>query len=286
MPIVQTRPSPRNADLHCHSIFSDGTLTPTALAQRAKAAGVDLWALTDHDAIDGQAEALAAARGLGLTALTGVEISASFAGHTIHVVGLGFALQHPALVNGLARIRNSRLPRAQEIARQLEQIGIEGAYEGALRHAGNPEQIARTHFARYLLERGICTSMADVFRHYLTEGKPGYVPPQWATLQESVQWIVQADGVAVIAHPARYGLSDMLEYVLLDTFKSCGGQAIEVITGSHTVAEYSIYADKAQQWGLAASCGSDFHSPQESLVDLGTLPPLPRGLKPVWELLV
>lgn len=281
----QTRPSPCNADLHCHSSFSDGTLTPAALAQRAQAAGVDLWALTDHDEITGQLEALAAAQDLGLNVLTGVEISASFAGHTVHIVGLGFALQHPAMVDGLARIRNNRIPRAQEIARQLEQVGIAGAYAGALRYADNPALIARTHFARYLIEQGICMSMADVFRRYLTEGKPGYVPQQWATLEESVQWIVQAGGVAVIAHPARYGMSDMLEYALFDTFKACGGQAMEVITGSHTVAEYSIYADKAQQWGLAASCGSDFHSPQESTVDLGGLPPLPRSLRPVWELL-
>lgn len=272
------------ADLHCHSTFSDGTLTPATLAARAHAHGVTLWSLTDHDEINGQSAALDAARALGLHYLTGVEISVSFAGHTIHIVGLGFDPHHPALVQGLAGIRAQRTPRAQEMGRQLAQVGIEGAYEGALRYVGNPALISRTHFARFLVERGICSDTHAVFRHYLTEGKPGYVPQQWATLQEALQWITTAGGVAVLAHPARYQLQPTLEGVLLDQFKHHGGQAVEVTTGSHTPAEYAIWAEKARDYRLAASCGSDFHGPGESPIDLGHLPPLPRGLTPVWEL--
>lgn len=273
------------ADLHCHSTFSDGTLSPATLAARASAHGVTLWSLTDHDEIGGQREALAGARDAGLHYLTGVEISVSFARHTIHIVGLGFDPEHPALVQGLARIRAQRTPRAQEMASQLAQVGIEGAYEGALRYVENPALISRTHFARFLVERGICPDTHAVFRHYLVEGKPGYVPQQWASLQEAVQWIREAGGVAAIAHPARYQLDPTLEGVLLDQFKLYGGQAVEVTTGSHTPAEYSIWAAKARDYGLAASCGSDFHGPGESPIDLGHLPPLPRGLTPVWDLL-
>lgn len=277
--------APLHADLHCHSTHSDGMCTPSALAAQARAAGITLWALTDHDVLSGQAEAQAAAHAQGIDYLTGVEISASFAQHTIHIVGLGMDIAHPPLVHGLQRIRDSRIPRAQAMARQLAAVGIEGAYEGALRYAGNPALIARTHFARFLIAQGVCSSMGEVFRHYLVEGKPGYVPQQWASLEEAVQWITGAGGVAVIAHPARYGLSDMLETVLVERFRSYGGQAIEVVTGSHTPAEAQRYAERARDWGLAASCGSDFHSPQESSIALGRIPALPRRLTPVWDLL-
>jgi predicted metal-dependent phosphoesterase TrpH len=274
-----------NADLHCHSVVSDGTLTPEALAARAKANQVELWALTDHDEVGGQHRARAAAAELGMKYLTGVEISITFAGQTVHIVGLGFDPDDAQLRQGLYDTRGGRGARAMEMAEQLALVGIKGAYEGALKFVGNPELISRTHFARFLVESGVCKDTPEVFRKYLTEGSPGYVPHRWATLADSVRWITEAGGVAVIAHPARYRFSANEEFALFSEFKAHGGRGVEVVTGSHTAAEYVTYADMAREFGLAASRGSDFHSPDESHMDLGTLPYLPGGLTPVWELL-
>ena len=274
-----------NADLHCHSLISDGTLSPEALAQRARSNGVELWALTDHDEVGGQHRAMAAARAVGLPYLTGTEISVTFAGKTVHIVGLGFDPDSPVLSEGLQRTRSGRDLRAQEMAEQLARAGIPGAYEGAMKYVSNPSLISRTHFARHLVDSGVCQDTSEVFRRFLTEGKPGFVPHRWASLKDAVQWIVQSQGVAVIAHPGRYGYSPNEEYALFSEFKAHGGQAVEVVTGSHTTQEYVTYADMAKEFGLAASRGSDFHSPQESRIDLGQLPWLPGALQPVWELL-
>lgn len=274
-----------NADLHCHSTVSDGTLEPEVLAARAKANGVELWSLTDHDEVSGQHRARAAARALGLPYLTGTEISVTFADVTVHIVGLGFDPDHPALVQGLHRTRGGRGERAQEMSAQLEKVGIHGAYEGALKYVGNPELISRTHFARFLVETGVCKDTSEVFRKYLTDGKPGFVPHRWAKLGDAVRWIREAGGVAVIAHPARYDHSPTQEYALFTEFKAHGGQAVEVVTGSHSPSEYVKYADMALEFGLAASRGSDFHSPDESHTDLGALPFLEGRLTPVWDLL-
>jgi hypothetical protein len=217
--------------------------------------------------------------------LTGVEISVTFAHTTVHIVGLGFDAGNAALVQGLERTRGGRGERAREMADQLAKVGIAGAYEGALHFVGNPELISRTHFARFLVEAGVCKDTNEVFRKYLIEGKPGFVPHRWASLGDAVRWITQAGGAAVIAHPARYRLSANEEFALFSEFKQHGGQAVEVVTGSHSAAEAVSYAAMAQEFGLAASRGSDFHSPDESHTDLGTLPPLPAHLQPVWDLL-
>ena len=274
-----------NADLHCHSVISDGTLTPEALALRAKTNGVALWALTDHDEIGGQARAAAAAAAIGLDYLTGVEISITFLGQTVHIVGLGFDADDQQLWLGLQKTRGGRAQRAQEMSDDLQRIGITGAFEGALRYAGNHDLISRTHFARFLVETGVCKDTYEVFRKYLTEGKPGYVEHRWATLKDAVTWITQAGGVAVIAHPARYKFSANEEFALFTEFKGFGGQGVEVVTGSHSSAESAVYTDTALEFGLAASRGSDFHSPEESRIDLGALPGLPGQLAPVWDLL-
>lgn len=274
-----------NADLHCHSVVSDGTLTPEALAERAKANGVELWALTDHDEIGGQQRAAAAAKAQGMHYLTGTEVSVTFAGQTVHIVGLGFDAENPDIMQGLRNTRGGREQRAMEMSDSLAKAGIKGAYEGALKFVGNPELISRTHFARFLVESGVCRETNEVFRKYLTEGKPGYVPHRWATLRDAVTWITQAQGVAVIAHPGRYKFTPNEEYALFTEFKSHGGRGVEVVTGSHTPQEYLKYAETAKEFGLAASRGSDFHSPDESHTDLGTLPFLPGELTPVWELL-
>ncbi len=274
-----------NADLHCHSCVSDGTLTPEQLAQRAKERGVELWSLTDHDEIGGQRRARAAAAALGLPYLTGTEISVSFCGQTVHIVGLGFDADDAPLAQGLAATRGGRRERAMEMAESLAQAGIRGSFEGALKYVGNPELISRTHFARYLVETGVCADTGEVFRRFLTEGKPGFVPHRWASLRDAVRWITDAGGLAVIAHPARYRFTANEEHALFSEFKSHGGRGVEVVTGSHSAAEAVRYADAALEYGLAASRGSDFHSPDESHTDLGDLPELPGRLTPVWELL-
>ena len=274
-----------NADLHCHSVVSDGTLTPEQLAARAKANGVELWALTDHDEVGGQDRALAAAQAAGMKYLTGVEISITFANKTVHIVGLGFDAHDEQLQKGLHQTRGGRGERAKEMSDGLAKVGIHGAYEGALKYVGNPELISRTHFARFLVETGACQDTNEVFRRFLTEGNPGFVPHRWASLKDAVQWIVQAKGMAVIAHPARYGFTPNEEFALFTEFKNHGGQGVEVVTGSHSVAEYVTYADMAKEFDLYASRGSDFHSPDESRIDLGTLPWLPGQLTPVWEAL-
>uniref|UniRef100_B1XV00 PHP domain protein n=1 Tax=Polynucleobacter necessarius subsp. necessarius (strain STIR1) TaxID=452638 RepID=B1XV00_POLNS len=276
--------SPPNTDLHCHSVISDGTLTPEELAERAKANGVHLWALTDHDELGGQKRARAAASALNIDYLAGVEISVTWMGETIHIVGLGIDAEHIGIIEGLRRTRDGRSNRAQLMAEQLLNVGIPGAHEGALHFAGNHELISRTHFARFLVEQGVCRNTEHVFKNYLIEGKPGYVPHQWASLDNAVNWIKSTGGVAVIAHPGRYSrLNAMQMDELYKHFKDLGGLAIEVITGSHSPDQYKTFAKIAQQYGFMASRGSDFHDPNESHIDLGNLPHLPDHLTPVWS---
>lgn len=274
-----------NADLHCHSNVSDGTLTPEAVAERAAANGVALWSLTDHDEVGGQHRAHAAAASLGMAYLPGAEISVTFAGKTVHIVGLGFDPDDPQLLQGLADTRNGRERRARDIGDELAKVGIPDAFEGALKFVGNPDLISRTHFARYIVELGVCADAHDVFRRYLAEGKPGFVPHSWARLSAAVRWITGAGGVAVIAHPGRYDFTPNEEFALFSEFKAHGGRGVEVVTGSHTVAEYARYADMAIEFDLLASRGSDFHDPSESHTDLGALPDLPGKVTPVWAAL-
>jgi predicted metal-dependent phosphoesterase TrpH len=274
-----------NADLHCHSAVSDGTLEPEEVARRAKANGVELWALTDHDEIGGQQRARDTALALGMSYLTGTEISVSFIGVTVHIVGLGFDADDAALQAGLAATRGGRRERALEMADGLAKVGIKGAFEGALQYVGNPELISRTHFARHLVETGVCSDTSEVFRKYLTEGKPGFVPHRWATLADALAWIQGAGGIAVIAHPARYRFTATEEHALFTEFIGHGGRGVEVVTGSHSAADAARYAEVAQEYHLLASRGSDFHGPGESHTDLGRLPELPGQLTPVWDAL-
>ena len=272
-----------NADLHCHSVVSDGTLSPVDLVERAHRNGVDLFALTDHDEVAGLAEAQDRADSLGLRFVPGVEVSVSWAGETIHIVGLRIDGRSPELVAGLARTRAGRDGRAREIADDLARAGIPDAYEGALRYAGNPELISRSHFARYIVESGACETVDEVFGRFLVEGKPGFVPHRWAQLADAVGWIRAAGGVAVMAHPGRYRLSDLCKDQLIAEFREAGGEGIEVVCGSHTPDQYGEYAAVARRFDLVASRGSDFHGPGESRHDLGSLPALPKTLTPVWH---
>lgn len=273
-----------NADLHCHSTASDGSLSPTELAQRARKGGVVLWALTDHDELAGQAEAAAAAKALGMVYVPGVEVSVTFAGETVHILGLDVDPEHPGLVQGLAALRAGREGRARAMGDSLAQAGIPGAYEGAIAYADNPELVSRTHFARFLVEQGHCATVQEVFQRFLKEGKPGFVEHKWAGLGEAVGWIRAAGGVAAIAHPARYHFSPTAEYALFSEFREHGGRAVEVTCASHFPDEVAKYAEMAREFGLLASRGSDFHAPGESRVELGTLPDLPGKVTPIWSL--
>ncbi len=272
-----------NVDLHCHSNVSDGVLTPAAVAKYAAQAGVQVWALTDHDEVGGVGRAREAALALGMRFVAGVEISITWCNETVHIVGLQLDENNAELVQGLAATRNGRDARGREMADQLARAGIPGAYEGALKYVDNPDLMSRTHFARYLVECGACANIPEVFRKYLTEGKPGYVPHRWASLTQAVGWIRAAGGIPVIAHPGRYKFTPTQQGALFDEFKQLGGTAIEVVTGSHTPDQYQVYAELARRYGFLASRGTDFHAPGESRVDFAALAPLPGNLTPVWH---
>ncbi|MBS1191584.1 MAG: C-terminal [Rhodocyclaceae bacterium] len=277
--------NPVNFDFHCHSVVSDGLLQPAELARRAAQNGVDTWALTDHDDLGGLAAAADAAREAGMAFVTGVEISIEWREVPIHIVGLGFDAAHPALGAGLHDLRLGRIERARRMSDALAAISIPGVFEGAMGYAGNPSLISRAHFARYLVEIGIAKDVQTVFQYYLTPGKPGYVDHRWATLQDAVAWIKAAGGVAVVAHPARYRISNGDLRRFLAEFKDMGGDGIEVVCGSHTAEHVLHFARLARHFDFHASRGSDFHGPAESYVDLGKLPALPEDLKPIWRLL-
>ncbi len=272
-----------NADLHCHSFYSDGTLAPAALVQRAKANGVQLMALTDHDELGGLAEAAEAAADLGVRFVPGVEVSVSWGGETLHIVGLAIDPGAPDLIAGLTGVRSGRDARAREMGAQLAAVGHPGAYEGAAALAGNAGLVSRTHFARWLVERGACDDVRAVFLKYLVPGRPGYVPHHWSRLTEAVGWIRAAGGVAVLAHPARYRVGELALTTMIEEFRTAGGEAIEVASGSHTRDQVRRFARIALAEGLEASRGSDFHSPIESHADLGYAPVLPDSVVPVWH---
>jgi predicted metal-dependent phosphoesterase TrpH len=271
-----------NIDLHCHSNVSDGALPPAEVARRAARAGVEVWALTDHDQLGGLDEARAAARAESMRFVDGVEVSVTWRGSTIHIVGLRIDPADPTLVAALERVRGGRVERARQMARDLQEAGVPGAFDGAMRHAEHAEMIARTHFARYLVEAGVVIDMREAFRRFLVPGKPGYVPHQWAMLADAVHWIRAAGGQEVLAHPGRYGLSVGAMAALLEEFRAAGGEALEVVTGSHSSEQMRHFGALATQHRFAASRGSDFHGPEEG-AEFGSLPPLDPALRPVWR---
>lgn len=272
-----------NIDLHCHSTISDGLLSPAQLVERAALRGVETLALTDHDDIAGLAEARATAEAKSITFINGVEISVSWRGRTLHIVGLDIDPGYAPLVEGLTAVRAGRAQRAENIAAELAKIGIHGSLEGAYAHVGVRRLIGRTHFARFLVEQGYAKDVKSVFKKYLIKGKPGYAPHEWATLSDALSWICGSGGLAVIAHPGRYDLGKNVLSDLLDEFCALGGSGIEVITSSHTPEQVQHFAQQARSRNLLASCGSDFHGPGESYYDLGQLPEFPHGCTPVWQ---
>ena len=270
-------------DLHCHSTRSDGILSPGDLVRRAAQRGVDVLALTDHDEVAGLDEARDAAREAGVTLVPGTELSVTWHGTTIHVLGLGIDAQTPALVEGLEAVREGRDARARRIGASLAEAGVPDAFEGALDYVTSERLISRTHFARFLIDAGYARDMKDAFRRFLTAGKPGYVPHAWASLSSALGWIRAAGGQAAIAHPGRYKLTQGELRTLLGEFRELGGEALEIVSPSHTAAQYASFAGLARAFGLKGSGGTDFHGPDESSLDFGELPPLPAGVVPVWQ---
>lgn len=270
-------------DLHSHSTASDGTLRPAELVSHAASQGVHVLALTDHDVTVGLAEAQAAAVQHDVLLVFGVEISVTWGAHLLHILGLRIDADNAELQRGLADLRAFRDWRAAEISRRLERAGIDGALEGARAAAGGAAAIGRTHFARHLVRRGVARDMQDAFKRYLTQGRPGYVPGQWAGLREALGWICAAGGQPVIAHPARYKLTLTKLRALLTEFKDHGGVGIEVVSGTPTAEEMGTYAAHARSFGLRASAGSDYHGPGQSIAELGRIAPLPPGCVPVWQ---
>ena len=269
-------------DLHSHSTASDGTLSPAELVERAASSGVDVLALTDHDTTAGLAEARQAAEKHGIRIVNGCEISVTWSQMTVHIVGLNISESHEELQNGLARLREYREWRAKEIGRKLDQKGIPGAYEGAAELAKGV-LISRTHFAHFLVSQGHARNVREVFKHYLVNKKPGYVAGRWAPLEDVVAWIKNAGGQAVIAHPARYNMTRSKLLRLIGEFKELGGDALEVISGSHSKDECFTMAKHARDFDLLASAGSDFHGPENPWIELGRLPALPQGCEPIWS---
>lgn len=269
-------------DLHTHSTASDGTLSPAALVAHAVAAGVDVLALTDHDTTNGLAEALGAARDSGLHLISGVEISVTWGGQVVHIVGLDFDPQNQLLQAGLTELRRFRAWRAEEIGRRLEKHGVSGAYDGARGYASG-HLISRTHFARFLVQRGYSPDMRKVFKQYLTQGKPGHVAGEWADLDQAVGWINGAGGQAVIAHPARYGMTRTKLRRLIGEFREAGGVALEVVSGSHSKDDAYTMAKHSREFSLQASVGSDYHGPETPWANLGRLAALPDNTTPIWR---
>lgn len=272
-------------DLHCHSYISDGELSPSEVVKIAAANGCVMLALTDHDHTGGIIQAREEAMWRKMRLIAGVEISVTWNNSTVHIVGLNIDENNLDLQNLLAFVRKGRVDRIRQIADKLDKQGIDGVFEGAMSLAvANPEMVSRTHVADFLVTNGYVRTKQQAFTKYLGEGKPAYVPHQWITLAEAVVAINHAGGIAVIAHPMRYKFSATRKRRLIEDFKSVGGRAIEVHSGSCTPNDCYQYSLLAQRYNLLASCGSDFHRLHDySGGVLGKCPKLPDFCHPVWN---
>ena len=269
-------------DLHCHSTASDGALTPEDLVARAAEQGVSHLALTDHDTIAGLAQARARGQELGLSLISGVELSCVWRSHTIHVVGLDFDEADPAFLEALAQQNENRWQRARLIADRLARLKVDGLLEKATALAGG-DVPGRPHFAQVLVNAEVVPKTAHAFKRYLGSGKPGDVKACWPELSEVVQWITDAGGIAVLAHPRKYRLTATRLRELTADFRRAGGRAIEVSVSGQSSGDLGFVAELARREQLLASQGSDFHFPGAPWCELGRIMKMPEGLEPVWH---
>jgi len=271
-------------DLHSHSTYSDGALTPEQLIHRAKEKAVDVLALTDHDTTAGLAEAAQAAKQYQLQLINGIELSTRWKKHDIHIVGLNIDPGNNILQQAIDHQQQQRIVRGRQIGVQLAKQGIADAYAAACQIAGR-EEVGRPHFAQVLVQRGIVNSIRSAFKRYLIQGKPAYVATEWLSFNDTITCIKQAGGCAVLAHPARYHLTMTQLRLLLSDFKAADGQGIEVVSSAHNQQEIETMAELSVGHQLYASVGSDFHGPDLGWGELGHLRPLPSQCRPIWKLL-
>lgn len=269
-------------DLHTHSNASDGVLKPADLVVRASEKGVTHLALTDHDTIGGIAEAAQMASQVNLKLIPGIEFSSQWQATNIHIVGLNINPDSPELLHVIEQQQQARAKRAEEIARRLAKLGIQDALAGAQRYAGS-SLLGRPHFARYLMEIGAASSINQAFKKYLGSGKVGDVKQVWPEVEDIVSTIKSAGGIAVIAHPLRYGFTVTKLRRLIEDFCACGGQGIEVVSGQQSANETDTVVNLSERYSLYASCGSDFHVPDQPWQELACFGKLPDRCTPVWD---
>lgn len=269
-------------DLHCHSTASDGALPPADVVSRAAARGVTHLALTDHDTIAGLADARRASFAAGIQLINGTELSCLWKSRTIHIVGLDFQADDPALVDALAQQNDNRWARARMIAEKLSKLKVPDLLEQATRNAGG-DVPGRPHFASVMVEAGTVKDTAQAFKRYLGNGKVGDVKAFWPELPNVVRWITEAGGIAVLAHPRKYRMTATKLRELTCDFRRAGGRAIEVSTSGQSSGDLGFLAELSRREGLLASQGSDFHFPGNPWCELGHIMKMPDGLEPVWH---
>lgn len=270
-------------DLHTHSTASDGILSPAELLEKARNVGITTLALTDHDTVSGLATAQEAAKKNNVRLINGIELSTKWDNKTIHIVGLNIDASSQIMLNATTHLNKLREERAIKIGEKLKKVGINNAYENAKRIAAGGT-VTRQHFSTFLVENGNAKNQSDVFKRYLVRNKPGYVTVDWPSLEDTISYIDDAGGVAVIAHPLRYKMTATKCRIMIKEFKELGGKAIEVVTGHNQANEIQIASNYAKKFDMAASVGSDFHNGNSAWGKLGQLAALPLGLTPIWEL--
>jgi hypothetical protein len=270
-------------DLHSHSYYSDGSLSPSKLIELAAQSGVTHLALTDHDTVDGLAEARQASEQYSdITLVNGVEFSCTWDNQLIHIVGLNIEPNHSSIRDGVDQNKRRRWSRAEAMFEDFAQNDID-LREAVMTLVGERGVPTRPHFAQVLVDRGLAKDKKQAFKRFLVKGKPGYIPMHWATLQEVGDWITTAGGVAVLAHPNRYKYTRTKLSRLIKDMLEVGVTGMEVSTCSTDKQQSAMLGELATRFGLLASMGSDFHSPSQAWARLGSAEPLSKTLKPVWE---